>query len=360
MSKRAILFLFCVAALTLILVIGCSDDKTTTPTTPAGNDDTVTVSSDTTPVEMADFSAIVEEAAPPEYVAPSGSPSAIDSAWQYGQSPLLNTVFGSNEPQALYRNIEEFTRNMEILGRVLRQDGDGNIITGSYDDSALVDMDGTSTMAHFTATVNALSSPTAIPTAAQTALGATADLDYEISIAVDEMTGGSVHFGLKLTETEQTLLLFDANNGDQENQQESSLKLATLDLTDSSFAFKGVGYVEYTDTGEKFLYAFDITSESSSDFSYRESWFSNATPGITFRHSVIGGGNKDVEFALKYRMFAPADTTVADTSNALDQVFGPNYTEGTGLISGYSQYLSDGLIFGYAAFPQAMLADPWD
>jgi hypothetical protein len=80
-----------------------------------------------------------------------------------------------------------------------------------------------------------------------------------------------------------------------------------------------------------FTYAYSITSEATSQFACRQSYVSNGTPVTTFLHTIIGGGNRDSEFALKYRMFEPADTTVCDSMWMFDQVFGPNYSEGTGV-----------------------------
>ena len=59
-------------------------------------------------------------------------------------------------------------------------------------------------------------------------------------------------------------------------------------------------------------------------------------------------------------MFIPADTTVCNATSSLDQVFGPNYSEGTGLLSAYEEYLNEDLIFGYDVVPQAMLTNPWE
>jgi len=109
-----------------------------------------------------------------------------------------------------------------------------------------------------------------------------------------------------------------------------------------------------------FAYAFNISSESNSDFSYRNSWYSNGSGTIDFLHTIVGGGNKESEFALRYRCFSPADTTVADSAHMSDQLFGPNYTEGTGLLTDYNDYIDEDLIFGYDLIPMEMLTDPWE
>lgn len=74
---------------------------------------------------------------------------------------------------------------------------------------------------------------------------------------------------------------------------------------------------------------------------------------------IIGGGNKDVEFALKYRQFMPADAEEMDEFSAYDQVFGPNYAEGTSLISEFDEYVNEALIYTHEAIPIETFPSPW-
>lgn len=330
-------------------VAGCSDDdNTTTPTTPG------TVN----PLEMVDVAAIIEQAVPPEFVAPSGSPMDIDSAWLYGQSPILEKVFGSRDPQALYANINEFKLSMGIITSTMQVDENGDIITGVYVDSALVAFGDEEVMLHFTATVTTVVGPVAVPEDSQPILGESIDIDYLITVEQEEMPNAIIKIGLKLSETEQTLWQWDAGSGDATDTESRSI-YASLDPTDSSFAFRGLGYCLHED-GDMFTYAFDITADANADFTYRQSYYSPSNLNPDFLHCVVGGGNKDEEFALKYRLFAPADTTVCDSLHMYDQVFGPDYSEGTGLISAYEEYLSDDLIFMYDVIPMEMLVNPWE
>jgi hypothetical protein len=339
------------AALLLALVAGCGDDeKTTASNPPAAN----------TSIDLVDLEALIEAVAPPEFSAPAVIPNGADSIgiWTGGDYPLLEKVFGSQDPQALYSNIASFKNSFDIITATMEVDADGNIVTGTYVDSAYGQKwDGLGWM-HFTVVVTALADSTVIPAEMQEVMGAKMNLDYLLDIDLQELTGETIMIGLTLTDNEQTLMQFDVGAGDP-NDTESRLIYASLDPTDSSFVFKGVGYCEHQD-GQKFTYAFNINSEANSNFAYRMSYYSNGSIENDLLNCIVGGGNKDEEFALSYRMFIPADTTVCDSSYMFDQVFGPNYSEGTGLITDYEVYLDESLYFGYDVVPQAMLTNPWE
>ncbi len=339
--KKAALIL-ALGAFSVLMALGCSDDKKTTTST-----------TELAPLDMVDIGAVIAQAAPPEFTAPSTSPAAVDSIWNAGSQPLLEVVFGANEPQALYRNINEFELKLAILQNTLLTDGDGNIATGTYVDSAAVnDM-----MMHYTATVTALSSPTAVPTDAQWMFGETVDVGYLVEIAVEEEPASTIKLGVTLNSTEETI--FEYSYSTEENDKTTSLlNYASLDPTDSSFAFKGIRYVHYGDD-EVFNCAFNIGSASTADFSYRMAWVSNPPDSTEFLYCLVGGGNRDVEFALKFCMLSPITATEPDPEGIYDQVFGPNYSEGSGLISAYSEYLNDNLLFSGQDMPTAHLTDPW-
>jgi hypothetical protein len=344
MSKKSVALLLC-GMIALLPVLGCDEDKTVTP---AGG---------TTQLDMIDLAALIEQVAPPEFTGPVGSPLAVDSVWFHGDYPLLEKVFGSRDPQTLYANINDFKMSMAIITNTMRVNGQGAIVTGIYVDSHLVDMEDGETMIHFTATVSALDEPTVVPADAQEVIGTAVDVDYLIRVEPEEMPGALIYIGLTLNDSEQTLWQFDSASGDPEDTESRSI-YASLDPTDSSFVFRGLGYCLHAG-GELFTYAFNIESAASSDFAYRMSFFSNGTPGMTFLNCIIGGGNKDEEFALKYRVFSPADTNVVDSVHMYDQLFGPNYSDGAGELSTYIQYLDEDLMFGYDIVPQAMLHNPW-
>ncbi len=346
MSRKSIVAISLIAFCGLMLFAGCGDDNTTAV-------------GDTTPLELIDIAEIIENVAPPEFSAPTGSPSAVDSAWLYGEYPLLEKVFGSENPPTLYRNINDFKMFMDIVEMIVRVDADGNFVEDTYTDTTTEDIGGTPTLLHYSATVTALDAATDIPAAAQAVLGETIDVDYLIAITLEELPEGLVHIGVKISETEQTILLYDANMGGESDDPESSVKYLSLDPSDSTFVFKGTGYCADADENI-YSYAFDITSDANSDFSYRMSWYSNDIPDSDLLGCILGGGNKDTEFALMYRQYVPADSAVMDSTFMYDAVFGPDYSDSEGLITDYADYLDEELIFGYDVMPQAMLTTPWE
>lgn len=346
MSRLFNAFLLGAVIFSLFLAAGCGDNGTTS-----------SGSQTTSQLEIIDLEALIQRVAPPEYTAPSGMPAVIDSVWFYGTTPFLGNVFGSEQPEALYSNIREFKQSLGIVTGTMRIDADGDIITGVYVDSHLVDRGDGASMLHFTATVTALSEPTAIPAEAQALFGTEVNIDYLINVVSEEMPRSFINIGMTINDSEQTLFQFDTASGDPDDT-ESRLIYASLNPTDSSFVFKGLLYCLHSG-GDLFSCAFDVRSQATSDFSDRVSWYSNSSPESDLLNCMVGGGNKDEEFALKYRMFIPADTNVVDSMCMYDQVFGPNYSEGAGPISNYAEYLDDDLILTYDVVPQAMLTNPW-
>lgn len=339
---KSIMDVFFMACM-LLLAVGCSDsDSTSSPQIHHLN--------------LLDIGALVEETAPPEFVTSSGSPAATDSLeiWTTGQYALLGKVFGSEDPQTLYKNLYEFTDLLEMIQYMVQVDADGNIITGVFVDSSMVDMEGEGpSIAHFTITITELTEITTIPAIAQTILGETVDLDFLITVEADIFN--AMQLGVTINETEQTILSF--HSFDHGEQEETILVLASMDPSDSSYTFRGVGWVGY-DNGTIFGFGYNMTSESTSDFTYRMSWYANELEEDMLG-CIIGGGNKDVQFALKYRQFMPADAEEMDEFSAYDQVFGPNYAEGTSLISEFDEYVNEDLIYTHEAIPIETFPSPW-
>ncbi len=330
--------------------IGCSDDPA-----PTGG----TVTGDTTALELLSLGDLVAAVAPPEFSAAIAKPSADSfEIWTEGDYPLLDKVFGTTDPQTLYRNIEDFQMYMEIAEHFLFVDENGDIITGTFEGTHTDTVEGQEVTETATAVITALAAATTIPADAQSVIGTSVDVDYLITVSVSEIQGGTFQFGIKCDSTEQTVLSYQANMSGQPNHDESSLVYASMDPTDSTFIFKGVGYS--SDDRGVFTYGFNIGSEADADFSYRMSWYSDdpSTP-VTLLGSIIGGGNKDTEFGMTYRQFVPADTTVPDPNWAFEEVFGPDYTNGTGLITDYSSYTDTTYYYNYEDLPHDDVTNPY-
>ena len=353
MSKRFLISFLALSFALVFLYAGCSDDSAT-PLTPGGT------TADTTAISMVDITEIISAVAPPTFTAPTAAP-ALDSfaIWTSGDYPLLEKVFGDDDPQALYRNITDFEFNMEMLQTLLLQDENGAVITGTFYDTVTVSIEGSDMEMYVTTEVTTLSAATTIPTAFQGILGTSHDLDYLVEIAVEQMPNGIMNIGLKIDSAEQTMLVYESGMGGGEGSTESSLRLATLDLADSTFEFNGV---LFSDDGQgQFSVSYIMTSEADGGFAYRMSWFSDEIPApdYTLLGCIIGGGNKDTEFALKYRQYTPANDASIDSEWSFDEVFGPNYTNGTGLITDYASYVNEELIISYSLVPQAEFGSPW-
>jgi len=352
MSKNLYILLALIVVASFLAFAGCSDDDSTTI---AGNG-----SSDTTAISLVDVTEVIRDVSPPEFVAAAPKP-AVDSfeVWTEGDFPLLSKVFGNEDPQTLYRNIEKFEMFMDIINRVVLVDENGDVLVGTFDDTVTVTENQQEMLMHVTTTVSALETATAIPTVAQAVIGASVPVDYLVSVEVDEQPNGLVQFGLRISETEQTLLVYEDGMNGEEGETETSLTYASLDPTDSTFEFKGVMYS--VDEVETFSTSFIMTSEADGDFGYRMSWFSDMIPApdYTLLGCIIGGGNKDTAFGLKYRQYTPADDASIDAEWSFDEVFGPDYTNGTGLITDYAEWVNEELILGYSTVLQDVLPSPW-
>jgi hypothetical protein len=327
----------------LAFVAGCSDN-TTSP-----NDET-------TSLDIVDLESMIEDVAPPEYAGPSSSPSSVDSVWSYGDHALLRLVFG-DEPQSLYSNAAQFSEMMTAMETIMEVNANGEVVTGSYSDTVSIDgMD-----IPVIAIVTALTEPTPVPTEAQAIFGTTFDLDYLISVTVIGDENMNARIGLSISSTQQTIAYLSASEPGSSDEQ-ADLRYASFNLVDSTFTFKGLGYNHYA-SGEYFLNAFDISSTTDNDFAYRVCWYNEypeASPTDDSYNCIIGGGNNQTEFALKYRRFIGDDFTEVDSTALYEQLFDPNYGEGTGLISDYDEYIDDALLFDYDVLSHVVITDPWE
>ena len=340
-----------VVVVCLILTIGCSDKKAANPTTSPQ------------PVRIMAIDSLISRVVPPEYTAPVGSPSSLDSVWLYGSNPLISNVFGNDNPQTLYSNISKFKMNVDICSHFLRADANGAVVTGTVSDSIHVEqMPGDSVWFHCTGTISQLNGAILIPEAAQAIIGTSADLDYLISIQVSEVPTMRFYIALSLSDTAQTFLQFFKDTG---AKGETQMVYLNLRKADSTFDFRGIGHCVQEPYGQsldssRFSWGYNISSSANANFAYRMAYTSNGWNSTNVLFKFLGGGNKDTEFALRYRTFAPADTTVCDSLHMYDAVFGPNYTEGTSLVTAFDNYLDEDLFYPYSAIPQLPLANPFE
>ena len=329
-------------ALTIFVVVGCSDDETT----PTGTNPT----NDSGTVEFTEFGNLVAQIAPPVYTTPSGAPHGDwDSLWTNGTNPLLGKVFGADEPMSLYWNIENLDGAIEELTMIsLRLDSMG--ITG---DTTFTVPEGP------TIELQTLIANTAIPTQCQPILGFT-EVNLEKLVKLHFAEGdfsGDYHIGYVLGDSTQSYVtFFTATEG---TLVESFLYYAFVNLNDSSVDIRGVFFKDYgNQTSARWGYNIETINEV--DFSYRMSWFSDESPDFSLLGCVVGGGNKDEMFALKYRQYVPADTTVIDSAYILDQTFDGNYAYvGTGIATGYESFVNEDNIFTLEDMPTTLLTSPW-
>ena len=338
---------YCLIAVTVMLpmifLIGCSDDDSST--TPASG------SSDWTNVQFADYDGMVEDIAPPLYSGVSTSPANLDD-WTTGDYPLLGKVFSEEEPMSLYWNLNMFTEIISEIEQFLLINESGYVMV----DSSLSEGDMN---VYEYIDVELLTSTTILPSDMSSVLGSTIDLDYMVTAHFPDMDEDQIfQVGFIMNDDEETILAFE-KMPESDMITSSMAFYAHFDAVDSSMIIKGVFFKDYGDeTSARWVY--DIHSVDESNFSYRMSWFSeDIQPEPSMLACIIGGGNKNVEFALRYREFKPADSADYYEGLEKEQVFGPNYTEGASLITAFSDYVDEELFFLYDDMPTTLLTSPW-
>jgi len=342
MISKRLPFLLCLLAFVITgLVIGCSDDDK--PTNPAGGG-----GSD---VQFTEFTEMVAAIAPPVYALPVGSPMADpDSIWTDGSYPLLGKVFGEDEPMSLYWNTNNLDQAIEVLTGVVQQ---------------LVDLgvEGDTSLTTEGATIEVMTPAglTTIPTECQGIFGfASIDIDkvYKMSFTEGDVTN-SYHLGCTITDSNETYLTYYSTPAAEGDTAESFLYHAFVNLADSSIEIEGVFFKDYgNQTSARWGYAIHTVDES--DFAYRMSWYADDMGDTSGLGCIIGGGNKDVEFALKYRQYRPADAQETDSLYRLDQMFDGDYGYvGTGIATGYEDFVDEDSIFTLEYMPTELIASPW-
>lgn len=339
---------YIVAAVAVIAVTamlaGCGGSKSV-----GGEDDDTPIGSQFDPVDFNEYRGFIERIAPPVFEVPATAPG--DSAiWVEGDNPLLGKVFGAGEPMSLYANIDNLDLVVTDIENLLMQDSLGAIVV---DTTATAESGGT-------VQISQLANGAAIPTAYQEVIGA---LRVEVGSLVKVTWSGvntkESHLGFTLTDSTQTVLSWnrfaDAGNG----EVSTFLFYADANRIDSSIEMRGLFYKDYGDsTSARWVY--HIESAESNNFSYRMSWYSDDFGGQPAIASILGGGDKDTEFALRYRQYTPPTSQAPDPLYKFDQTFGPGFSFGdTTIAASYNEYVNENLALRYNAFPQTDIVSPW-
>jgi hypothetical protein len=303
-------------------------------------DDSPTISSGQGRPAFSEYTEMVRRIAPPEYSTPQTAPGAIDPVWTHGEYSILGKVFTDEGDQTLYGALAHLDMYVENINSLM-------MVDDSTGEPFLKD----SSWAQF----HELTASTTIPSQCQAGLGMTSvSLSNLVKMQPPTDPAGSVwEIAFDVSNNEQTMLLF--RRSQYESNWDVDVYYAWADLADSAFDIRQVRFSDNANgTVDKTILR--ISGDVHESFAYRMSWYSEDL-GDGLLGAIIGGGDKDVEFALRYHEYFPADS--ADCTTCLEQVFGPNYTEGTGLLSSYSQYLDESLLFLNDDMPVSEPTSPW-
>lgn len=302
----------CLVLLTVfatVFVAGCgsSDD----PTSPGGH----------SAANFQNYEQYIRDIAPPEFNHISASPGAYGD-WTEGEYPLLAKVFSESEPMSLYSNTETLDELIDQLNDHVSKDENGDFIKTHDTDSAL--------------TLTELTSSLAIPANLQALFGmSSVDLDYLADLEYEDEPQSIRKIGFTQTDsTEELLLYLKAPWGDEMN---THLFYAFVNKITDSIMIIGTECGVQTASPSVITgnWSYRISTVSESDFDYRMAWLSNAPD---FMGRIIGGGNKDVKFALRYQGFNPS--TAPDPHEEYTQMFGPNYSDEGTLTTGFDNFIS--------------------
>ncbi len=326
--------LFCLTVFAAMMMFGCSD----TTTGPGGN---------WTDVDFPNYEEIVEEIAPPPYTAPLAKVGALDSMWT---GTYLKKVFSMDESMSLYSNLDVFETEIENFEQYILY----NDSTGEY----MADTNGTDFI-----TFSNLSSAVTFPTDIQAIMGTSIDVDYLLVMNnPDAEEGEAYHVGFTMTDTLQTVVIYNRIN-ESAAITTTFCYWAKFDPVDSTIEMRGVTYKETTGVRSD-RWAYIIHSNELDEFGYRMGWYADPEDQLTetLFGTIIGGGDRNDEFALTLREYVPADST--DYSYGMQQVFtldGTAYAEGTSLITdaSFTDYLDEANYFEYADMPTALFASPF-
>jgi hypothetical protein len=333
-----------IPALLTIGPAGCGGSKSTIDDTNpiTGGEQLQTVAFD-------DFRDLVEGVAPPTYTASSTVP-ADSSIWTAGDYPLLEKAFDANEPMSLYANVDNIDLSLTEIADFLRVDSLGNL---SGDSS-------TAAQQGLTYQIIQLGNGAAIPTGYQQVIGLLrVDVENLVQVTWNGGDTKESHFGFTLNDSIQTVLCWNHYSQAGSNEVSTYLYYAHFNQFDSTLEIRGLSYKNYNDSATV-RWVYDIEGIQPNDFSYRMSWYSNDFSGQPAIGTIVGGGDKQTEFALRYRQYTPPTSQSPDPNLLLDQTFGPNFTFGdTTIAASYNTYVNENRILKYNAFPQSDIESPW-
>jgi len=302
--------------------------------------------------EFPDYEQIVEEVAPPPYEPPQASVGAVDPMWT---NTYLGKVFSEYEPMSLYSNLATFQSMVDQVEMLLLYN---DSLQAFALDSA---MEGIEDYVQLTE----LSAATAFPADIQAIMGTDIDLDYFVSMEdPGSAEGYTAYMGFTYNETEQTICIYNS----QDETSEISISQcywAKYNPVDSTIEMRGVTFKDYGD-GTSARWGYVITSDEDGEFAYRMSWYSDPEGGLTttLLGCIIGGGERNGEFALSYRGYQPADSVDYIEDQATAQVFqlnGTDFAEGTSLVTdaAFESYLDEDNYFHLEDMPTALFDSPF-
>lgn len=310
-------------------------------------------------VQLSGYSDLVEEIAPPPFASGGAlgklffDPAIMDSIWKYGEHALLGKVFGDSacqEPFALYRNMMELDESIDQINWGLEVGED------------TVECDGPEGNMNAVIEIEELTSPVAIPEECQSVIGfQTIDLDYHLSFSILEFDGMQLDAGFKSTDSVETVLFFFSSTNEEEGQwygfTESNLFWATRNLITDAIQIRCIFFKGLDD--DKVMWAYEIKTVGTSDFQYKLTWYSNEV-GVEegFIGRIIGGGNNEVKFILRYQDFMISDTL--DANRDIIQMFTGDYADAGADTIGYAQYIDESDYYTYDDLPTALIDNPMD
>ncbi len=353
MTRKGIALAVCLLApATAWLLGGCSDDKPTA------------ISSNLVAVTLPAFDDLITEVAPPEFASVSGAPAVVSpvppdtslGCWTDGNGALLRSAFGADQPMALHRNTHRLGEMVQWMNRV-RCLGD-TTFTGVAGDSGTLSG---------TMTVTQVRNEVGFPEACQAIMGDTPlRLQYQVRVEINEETQTRLQAGFRQDDTCHLMLAyhgFAAPDSLYPNAYEHCLTYAYRHRTQDSFMVRAVHFKEYRNTAnECAMWAYEVTSRNQNQFEYRLTWFADDFADSSGVGCLIGSGQNQTQFALRYQQMIPAERVEPDTADPhghLYRLFGPNYVDqGISLSTAWNEATDPAKMYRYANLPVALRLTP--